>query len=356
MTADFLVLDRITKRFDGFVAVADLSLSLKPGEILALLGPSGSGKTTTLRLLAGFERADQGRVLVDGQDVTDVSPVERRFGMVFQHYALFPHLNVAANVAFGLETGGMSRGERADRVAEALALVDLEGFGDRAVSALSGGQQQRVAVARALAPEPRVLLLDEPLSNLDPSLRERTRRELRDLISRVGITTVLVTHEQEEAFDLGDRIALLRDGRLQQVGTPDDLYDHPGNPFVAGFVGRATRLEGVIEGSDPPVLVVGRARLPLPAAVEPGSARVVVMIRPEAFRLERTSGGDGPDGTLAGVVVRRRFLGASALFTVRTEDGLVLEVSADPHACGVGERASVALLPPGVHAFAADQE
>jgi ABC-type Fe3+/spermidine/putrescine transport system ATPase subunit len=175
---DFLILDRLTKRFDGFVAVDDLSFGLGQGEILALLGPSGSGKTTTLRLLAGFERADGGRVVVDGQDVTRVAPVERRFGMVFQHYALFPHLNVGANVAFGLEGRGLSRGERTRRVAEALALVDLAEYERREVSELSGGQQQRVALARALAPEPRILLLDEPLSNLDPSLRERTRRPI----------------------------------------------------------------------------------------------------------------------------------------------------------------------------------
>ncbi|MGN6393577.1 MAG: ABC transporter ATP-binding protein, partial [Gemmatimonadales bacterium] len=198
----FLRLESLVKRFDGTAAVDHVTLQLERGELLALLGPSGSGKTTTLRLLAGFETPDEGRVVVDGDDVTRVAPVARRFGMVFQHYALFPHLDVRGNVAFGLESLGVHGAELERRVDRALALVDLAGFGPRRIAQLSGGQQQRIALARALAPEPRVLLLDEPLSNLDPSLRERTRREIRELIHRVGITTVLVTHEQDEAFEL----------------------------------------------------------------------------------------------------------------------------------------------------------
>src|SRR3954469_23497182 len=236
----FLRLENLTKRFQGTTAVDRLSVAIERGELLALLGPSGSGKTTTLRLLAGFEVPDSGRVWVEGEDVTRVEPVARRFGMVFQHYALFPHLDVKANVAFGLESLRVKGEELDRRVARALTLVDLSGFEQRRIGQLSGGQQQRVALARALAPEPRVLLLDEPLSNLDPTLRERTRREIRDLIRRVGITTVLVTHEQDEAFDLGDRIAVMRGGRLEQVGAADDLYSSPANPFVARFVGRSS--------------------------------------------------------------------------------------------------------------------
>ena len=243
---DFLRLDRLAKRFGSAAAVDGLSLTITRGEILALLGPSGSGKTTTLRLLAGFETPDGGSVIVEGVDVTRQPPVARRFGMVFQHYALFPHLDVGENVGFGLESMGVRDAELAHRVARALELVELAGFERRRIAHLSGGQQQRVALARALAPEPRVLLLDEPLSNLDPVLRERTRRELHDLIHLIGITTVLVTHEQEEAFELGDRVAVLREGRLEQVGTPDDLYGQPANPFVAAFVGRASMLEGVV--------------------------------------------------------------------------------------------------------------
>jgi putative spermidine/putrescine transport system ATP-binding protein len=289
----FLQLDSLTKRFDGTLAVDGLSLSIERGEMLALLGPSGSGKTTTLRLLAGFEVPDQGKVLVEGDDVTRLDPVTRRFGMVFQHYALFPHLDVGENVAFGLESLGVSGEELQRRVARALALVDLTGFERRSIGQLSGGQQQRVALARALAPEPRVLLLDEPLSNLDPSLRERTRREIRELIRRVGITTVLVTHEQDEAFDLGDRVAVLRGGRLQQVGTPEDLYASPANEFVAEFVGRSSTIA---------VVVLGPADRGLRVAVEgvewdltdtPDSPRgpALMVVRPEALRLMAPTAG-----------------------------------------------------------------
>jgi ABC-type Fe3+/spermidine/putrescine transport system ATPase subunit len=241
----FLQVRAIAKRWGHDVTVGPITLEIARGEILALLGPSGSGKTTMLRLLAGFETADGGSIIVEGEDVTAVPPARRRFGMVFQHYALFPHLDVGANVAFGLTAvGSVERGAVVVKVAQALALVDLAGFERRKVHELSGGQQQRVALARALAPEPRVLLLDEPLSNLDPALRERTRRELRDVIRRVGITTVFVTHEQEEAFDLGDRIAVLNGGRVEQTGTAEELYERPANLFVATFVGRANVFRG----------------------------------------------------------------------------------------------------------------
>ena len=237
-----------------FLAVEGLTQALRPrgrrGERDPLPRPGRDARTArserqrqdhVLRLLAGFETPDAGRILVEGEDVTAVEPVHRRFGMVFQHYALFPHLDVGRNVGFGLESLGMKGPELAERVARALALVDLAGLERRRIDQLSGGQQQRVALARALAPEPRVLLLDEPLSNLDPTLRERTRREIRELIRRVGITTVLVTHEQDEAFDLGDRVAVLRSGKLEQVGTPDELYAAPANRFVGGFVGPIER-------------------------------------------------------------------------------------------------------------------
>ncbi|MGH8698354.1 MAG: ABC transporter ATP-binding protein, partial [Burkholderiales bacterium] len=245
MTA-YLGVQHITKRWAHDVTVGPVSFDIARGEILALLGPSGSGKTTVLRLLAGFEAPDGGRITVDGEDVTAVPPARRRCGMVFQHYALFPHLDVGENVRFGLTGRGKREAGNVERkVAEVLALVDLAGFERRKVQELSGGQQQRVALARALAPEPRVLLLDEPLSNLDPALRERTRRELRGVIQRVGITTIFVTHEQDEAFDLGDRIALLRDGALEQLGTADELYERPASLFAATFVGRANVFRGV---------------------------------------------------------------------------------------------------------------
>ncbi len=304
MSQPYLRLDSLTKEFPGRRAVDALTLDVTRGEILALLGPSGCGKTTTLRLLAGFETPDAGRVIVDGDDVTRLPPAKRRFGMVFQNYALFPHLDVGENVAFGLEARGGAAAQA--RVAEVLAMVDLAGYEKRPVTALSGGQQQRVAVARSLAPEPRVLLLDEPLSNLDPSLRERTRRELREAIQRVGITTVFVTHEQEEAFDLGDRIAVMNAGRLEQVGTADELYDRPASAFVATFVGRSNVLPGIGH------------------------------VRPEAMRF-------AADGTLSGTITARRFGGGHAWFTVALDNGTSVEVLALYDAAKVGDKVRIAV-------------
>ncbi len=356
--SEFLRLEGLVKRFDGVVAVDGLSLALERGELLALLGPSGSGKTTTLRLLAGFEVPDAGRVIVDGEDVTRVEPVARRFGMVFQHYALFPHLDVGENVAFGLESLGARGEDLWGRVARALELVDLAGFERRRVGQLSGGQQQRVALARALAPEPRVLLLDEPLSNLDPTLRERTRREIRELIQRVGITTVLVTHEQDEAFDLGDRVAVLRGGRLEQVGSADELYGAPVNLFVGGFVGRSSSFEvdilsvtaqGVQVALDGVTWTVDAAPdRPLP---RPGPA--VMLVRPESLRLHPPG-----DGVVSATVTSRVFVGPGALFTLRTEGGKTVEIVAPLAAARPGDR--VGVLPSrraggGIHLFQGDQ-
>jgi ABC-type Fe3+/spermidine/putrescine transport system ATPase subunit len=309
----YLELVGISKRFGPTVALEAVSLGIRRGEILTLLGPSGSGKTTALRVLAGFEWPDTGRIVVDGEDVTTVPTARRRFGMVFQHYALFPHLDVGDNVAFGL--GGLDRASRAHKVTETLERVDLAGYERRMVHELSGGEQQRVALARALAPEPRVLLLDEPLSNLDPALRERTRRELRAVIKRVGITAMFVTHEQEEAFDLGDRVAVLQRGRLQQVGTPDELYERPVSLFVATFVGRANVFRG-------------------PAARALGAKNgEVVVVRPEGLRF-------GDQG-IAGVVRERRYTGAAAFFEVEGERGERFDVQAGPEAAQVGERVKV---------------
>ena len=352
----FLRLENLSKHFDGTVAVDQLNLSIGRGEMLALLGPSGSGKTTTLRLLAGFELPDAGRVLVEDEDVTLKEPVARRFGMVFQHYALFPHLDVGSNVAFGLESLGVRGPELEQRVQQALALVDLAGFERRRIAQLSGGQQQRVALARALAPEPRVLLLDEPLSNLDPALRERTRGEIRELIQRVGITTVLVTHEQDEAFDLGDRVAVLRAGRLEQVGSPEELYARPANPFVAEFVGRSSRISvTVLDGGDrgPRVALEGVEWLLgdgayAPAAV-PAPGPALMVVRPEALRLVPPA-----PAALAGTVSERRFTGAASLFTVTTDGGARIEVLGPPGSVQPGDR--VGIMPSrrssgGIHLF-----
>ena len=317
MTA-YAALRGLTKRFGDVTAAQDVTLDIARGEILALLGPSGSGKTTLLRLLAGFETPDAGSVTVAGEDVTRVRPERRHFGMVFQHYALFPHLDVRENIAFGLEARH-DRSSVRQQVERALELVDLTGYGARKVHELSGGQQQRVALARALAPEPRVLLLDEPLSNLDPTLRERTRRELRAVIERVGITTIFVTHEQEEAFDLGDRIALLEAGRLVQTGSAEDLYERPANLFAATFVGRANIFRGAM------------------ARVFGGTPGSVIVARPERLRFA--------DRGVAGVVRARRYLGSSAFFVVESDgapgEGTRFDVLAAPHAAAVGDRVYV---------------
>jgi len=306
----FLEVQQIKKQWAHSVTVGPITVDIARGEIIALLGPSGSGKTTMLRLLAGFETPDGGRIVVEGEDVTTVPPARRRFGMVFQHYALFPHLDVGENVAFGLR----GQVDAARKAADALRLVDLAGFERRKVQELSGGQQQRVALARALAPEPRVLLLDEPLSNLDPALRERTRRELRQLIKRVGITTVFVTHEQEEAFDLGDRVAVLNAGHLEQAGAPDELYERPATLFVATFVGRANVFRGA-------------------SARALGGGEGIVVVRPERLRFA----GAG----LPGVVRERRYTGAAAFFLVESVAGERFEVLAEPDAAKVGDRVFV---------------
>ena len=350
---EFLVLDHLDKHFGGLHVTRDVSLAVARSEILALLGPSGSGKTTVLRTVAGFETPDAGRVLVDGEDVTLVPPERRRFGVVFQHYALFPHMTVGENVAFGLHSkrsrgsdpaGVRSAADRRERVARALASVDLAGFEARKVTEISGGQQQRVALARALAPEPRVLLLDEPLSNLDPSLRGRTRRELKRIIRAAGITTLFVTHEQEEAFELGDRVALMNAGRLEQVGPARELYEAPASRFAAAFIGRSNVIPGHWDKS------TGRARLPGGAAwpavasgdLADGSA-VDVVVRPEALGFATARDGIGAEGR----VVELRFAGRETYFAVRLDAGVEVEVLAAPDAAQPGWKVFVAPAPAG---------
>jgi ABC-type Fe3+/spermidine/putrescine transport system ATPase subunit len=357
MPPSFLVLDRLVKSFGEAGAASrrvldGLTLAVGRGEVVALLGPSGSGKTTALRLIAGFETLDPGggRILVEGEDVSGLPPARRNFGMVFQHYALFPHLTVGGNVAFGLEGRQLTRERLRERVAAALALVDLPGFERRRVGEISGGQQQRVALARALAPEPRVLLLDEPLSNLDPALRERTRRELRRAIRRVGITTLLVTHEQKEAFHLGDRVAVLEGGVLHQVGTPEELYDLPATRFVATFVGRASVLPGTFEGEGAGGGSAGRVRLDGLAISWPGLAAeplapgepVELVVRPEALCLVPA----GTPGALDGRVAERRYAGSATFYLVELPGtGLELEVAAGPGTAAAGDEVGVAPAP-----------
>ncbi|HZI67989.1 MAG TPA: ABC transporter ATP-binding protein [Thermoanaerobaculia bacterium] len=356
---EFLVLEHLDKHFGGLHVTRDVSLSIRRSEILALLGPSGSGKTTVLRTVAGFEVPDSGRVLVDGEDVTLLPPERRNFGIVFQHYALFPHMTVGENVAFGLRVrrgsdpaGVRSAADIRDRVARALASVDLAGFEARKVTEISGGQQQRVALARALAPEPRVLLLDEPLSNLDPSLRGRTRRELKRIIRAAGITTLFVTHEQEEAFELGDRVALMHAGSLEQVGPARELYEAPASRFAAAFIGRSNVVPGTWEsrGSDPAGVRSaaesrGRARLPGGAAwpaVAAGDlidgSPVDVVVRPEALAFATARDGMAAQGS----VVEIRFAGRETYFAVLLDTGVEVEVLAAPDAAEVGWKVFVA--------------
>jgi putative spermidine/putrescine transport system ATP-binding protein len=339
----FLFLDHLEKHFGSLHVTADVSLEVAQREIVALLGPSGSGKTTLLRLLAGFETLDSGRIAVGDEDVTATPAERRRFGMVFQHYALFPHMTVGENVAFGLESQGVHRPDAARRVGETLAAVDLAGFQTRRVTELSGGQQQRVALARALAPRPQILLLDEPLSNLDPSLRERTRRELKRIIRAVGITTLFVTHEQEEAFELGDRIAVLNRGHLEQIGSAEELYENPASRFVASFVGRSSQIPGIWEG---PI----RVRLPggvYWAAVETtrllAGTPVDVLVRPEGLAF---SDRDSPLG-LEGEVIERRYAGRGSFFVVQLYGASEVEVLADSRAARLGQKVSVVPAPGG---------
>ena len=307
MTPTMIRLERVSKRFGAVRAVSEATLEIGRGEFVALLGPSGCGKTTLLRLIAGFEAPDAGTVTI-GEDVVAggawVPPERRHVGMVFQDYALFPHLTVARNVGYGLPRRG-----RDERVAEALQLVGLGEHGERYPHQLSGGQQQRVALARALAPEPSVVLLDEPWSNIDPALRSSMRDELAAILRATGVTVLLVTHEQEEAFSLADRVALMRDGAVVQTGTPEEVYYGPATRWAAEFVGAANVLPGTLAGGLVETLV---GRFPAPNGDEPGA--VEVLVRPELLELAIDPAGEGE-------VVCREFRGHDVFYRVRLPDG-----------------------------------
>jgi len=280
-----------TKRFGATLAVDDVSLVVEPGEFFALLGPSGCGKTTLLRLIAGFERPDAGRIVIDGDEVTDTPPYARPVNMMFQSYALFPHLDVAANIGFGLRQPGWDRRRRAARVAELLTLVQMPGLERRRPDELSGGQKQRVALARALARSPKLLLLDEPMAALDRKLREETRLELTGLQHRLGTTFLVVTHDQEEALGLAGRVGVMEQGRLAQIGTSAEIYERPNSRFVADFVGAVNLFEGtVVTGSRGPGLRILDCAEPVPLACVPGvsdGAAAALAVRPEKLRLSR---------------------------------------------------------------------
>ncbi|TGA91614.1 ABC transporter ATP-binding protein [Streptomyces sp. MZ04] len=326
----------LRRAFGSAVALDGLDLDVAPGELLALLGPSGCGKTTALRVLAGFERPDAGEVLLDGDDIVPVPANRRDTGMVFQSYSLFPHLNAADNVAFGLKMRRTGPAERRSRAAELLDLVGLPDHGSRFPHQLSGGQQQRVALARALALRPRLLLLDEPLSALDAQVRVNLREEIRRLQLELGITTVFVTHDQEEALSLADRVAVMRAGRLEQCAAPAELYDRPATAFVAGFVGTMNRIPGRVTGEGQ-AEVLG-ARLPLDGGGSGAAARdAVFLLRPEA--LDVRPGDDGPD-----VITASSFHGASTRLLIRLADGTDVKADLPSHAVsalGAGTRVTV---------------
>jgi iron(III) transport system ATP-binding protein len=304
MRADAVRVRGLSKAFGPILALDHVDLDVPAGRFTCLIGPSGCGKTTLLRLLAGLERPSAGSIEIDGRDVSHAPPAGRGVGMVFQSYALFPNMDVTANVAFGMKRG-VSRAERGARAGALLETVGLRGLGDRRPHQLSGGQQQRVAIARALATEPRILLLDEPLAALDPLMREQVRAELKTLQRRLGVTTVMVTHDQAEAMAVADQVAVIRAGRIEQVGPAEVVYSQPASPFVAGFVGAANRIEAQVADART-IRLWGKVDSPADAAGWPNGERVWAIVRPEAIRL---AGPEEPG--LAGQVTNRLFAGAA---------------------------------------------
>jgi putrescine transport system ATP-binding protein len=331
-----LRVDAVVKRFGGFMAVDRLSLDVRAGEFFALLGPSGCGKTTLLRMLAGFETPDAGRILLNGTDIAAVPPHERPVNMMFQNYALFPHLTVRDNIAFGLKRAGLPRAEIASRVAEMVTLVQLEGLERRKPDQLSGGQKQRVALARSLARRPQLLLLDEPLAALDKKLRESTQFELTQLQRRLGTTFIIVTHDQDEAMTMADRIGVMESGRLEQVATPRQLYEAPNSRWVAEFVGGINIMEGQIESRDAGRMTIATRDGGQVIATEPRHAltktSVCVAIRPEKIRLSRRApasdaGHAAAINRLEGMVTGVSYLGGQTAYQVKLDGGLMLRAS-----------------------------
>ncbi|MCC6909959.1 MAG: ABC transporter ATP-binding protein [Phycisphaerales bacterium] len=348
MTA--ITLDGVRKAFGSTVAVDSVSLRIADGHLFFLLGPSGCGKTTLLRMIAGFIVPGRGTIRFDDQDVTRLPPEKRQTGMVFQNYALWPHMSVFENVAFGLKVRKVSRGERDDRVAAALKAVRMQDYAKRTPNQLSGGQQQRVALARALVIEPKVLLLDEPLSNLDARLRSEMRREIRRLCSETGITTVYVTHDQVEALSMADELAVLRDGRVMQVGKPRDVYQRPDNRFVADFLGDTNFISAEVVGAEAGELILhapmGNVRARGLHEDTPRSGNLTCSIRPEAWRLGAAAGNGAAGNQWQGTIVDSVYHGEAARHEIelagdvtihalelnpqQRQPGAQVEVSIDP--------------------------
>ena len=339
----------VTKRFGTFTAVDDVSLDISRGEFFALLGPSGCGKTTLLRILAGFETPDAGQVLLDGQNIVGVPPYERPVNMMFQSYALFPHLTVAGNVAFGLRQEGSDKAAIAKRVAEMLALVKLEQFGHRKPHQLSGGQRQRVALARALAKSPKVFLLDEPLGALDKKLRDETQFELMALQQRLGLTFIIVTHDQEEAMTMAGRLGVMHEGKLVQVGTPAEIYEDPKTRWVAEFIGDVNLFDGTISGHQGALASIdtkaGRLVLARKDGFEDGT-NVTVAVRPEKIEIAREPVPNALN-MLHGRVEDIAYLGDLSVYKVRDQHGMIVKASVanrDRRAAGLLHRGDEAWL------------
>jgi putrescine transport system ATP-binding protein len=328
----FVRIQGVTKTFGEVYAVDNVTLDIFKGEFFALLGPSGCGKSTLLRILAGLERPTSGRVLIDGQDMTDVPPWRRPVNMMFQSYALFPHLSVRKNIAFGLEQERLPRGEIEERVAEVVRLVRLEGLEDRKPDQLSGGQKQRVALARALVKRPKVLLLDEPLGALDKKLRDQTQLELVNIQDRLGLTFVIVTHDQEEAMTVGSRMAIMRDGQIAQIGTPSEIYEYPASRFVAEFVGEVNLIEARFSSVNGSTMRVRAPALgieivtdrPVPAL--PGEP-LWVAVRPEKMSIAKSPPAETGHNCVTGEVFDIEYLGDVSVYHVRLDNGLFLRAT-----------------------------
>ncbi|MGE4253546.1 MAG: ABC transporter ATP-binding protein [Parvibaculaceae bacterium] len=344
----FIRIDRVTKKFGEFTAVDNVSLDIFKGELFALLGGSGCGKTTLLRMLAGFEAPSDGRIHLDGQDMTEIPPYERPVNMMFQSYALFPHMTVEKNVGYGLKHEAMTEGQRKDRVKELLDLVQLTPLAGRKPHQLSGGQRQRVALARALAKQPKVLLLDEPLGALDKKLREQTQFELINIQYKLGVTFIVVTHDQEEAMTLATRIAVMDRGVIRQIGTPTEIYEFPKTRFVADFIGSINIFDGEVRSAGKNKITVASPSLGADVTVDHESAlatgaKVTIAVRPEKIAIERKKSGAKTAGNaVAGKVVDLGYFGKDSLYRVKLASGAMVRVNAvNNRRAGETERVAV---------------
>jgi len=341
--AAYVRIANVTKKFGDFVAVDNVSLEIQRGEIFCLLGGSGSGKTTLLRMLAGFESPTSGSISIDGADMSTIPPYERPVNMMFQSYALFPHMSVEKNVAFGLEQEGLSRTQVAQKVAEILDIVKMAGYGARKPHQLSGGQRQRVALARALVKRPKLLLLDEPLAALDKKLREHTQFELINIQQRLGVTFVVVTHDQEEAMTLGTRLGVMNHGRIVQVGSPTDIYETPANRFVADFIGSVNMFEGRVSQEGPEGLKVDCAEIGTTVRAERAvqcsrGATVWTAIRPEKISIRRSQPSTAAgENVVRGTVREIAYMGDLSIYLVQIESGKMVRVTL-PNTVRGGER------------------